>query len=274
MGILCFPHLWAGNRDKSTSYDVLASQIGLTVGWGAPSRKGALVLACYLDDSGEKTDRIITMAGYLSLQSEWRDFEPRAREFLDAYGVPYLHTKDFHHGHELFTGWDWDRKATFANGLFDILRAHLGFGIEFSVSKARYHKVKAETQLNQNISAYGFCFMGVLDQLAKHQGVQDVLREPGVDITFIVERGNKNDRDVQNVFNLTQQHPDCRGLSSVYFADKKKFIALQMADFLAFYSRRLRTRNKQASRYVDESNFFAYVTAGIDHIRFLATDFG
>jgi len=253
--------------------DGFRSLIGCSVGWDNWSRKSALVLSCYLDDSGEKAERIITMAGYFSLASEWEGFEPEARSFLDANNIPHFHTVDFHHGRGCFKGWDWDRKLVFAKNLFDILRPHLGFGIEFSTLKSVYHAQKAEAGLNQNISAYGFCFLGVLDRLKKHEGVQKVLKEPNADISFFVESGNKNDQDVYQVFQRAQKHENGSALKAISFVDKKKFTALQVSDFLAYYSRRLRVRKQSDSHYSDEFKFFHAATDGIEHIRFLATDF-
>lgn len=65
----------------------------------------------------------------------------------------------------------------------------------------------------------------------------------GASLSFAVERGNKNDRDVVRVFNKAKFDPRNLGaekaLRSVEFADKNSSIALQIADFLAFTGRRL-----------------------------------
>ena len=231
------------------------------------------MISCYLDDSGEASEPVITMAGHLSLASEWERFELSARTFLDREGIEHLHTVDFHQGRGEFKGWDRGRRTVFANRLFEILRPHVAFGVEFTVLKETYQKRKAQTGLNRNISPYGFCFVGILDQLHKHSGVQDVLMEPGVDISFFVESGHANDHDVHQVFERARKHRNGSALKAISFIDKRSCVSLQMADFLAYYSRRIRSREHGSSRYKDELDFIEQVTDGIDHVRFMATGF-
>ena len=90
-----------------------------------------MALVCYLDESGNKDDAIITLAGYIAPAHNWRDFEVEAREAFDAIELPYLHTVDLHRRQEEFEGWTREQAAEFANIFFKILDQHAYAGFEF-----------------------------------------------------------------------------------------------------------------------------------------------
>ena len=95
---------------------------------------------------------------------------------------------------------------------------------------------------------------------------------PGVDLSFVVESGNKNEGDIRRRFNnIQKQAPD--RFRSISFESKKARLALQAADFLAYFSRRLRTKDPAHRRYKDEMAFFESATGNMPHRYFLATDF-
>ena len=51
-------------------------------------------LVCYLDDSGNEDDPIVTLAGYIAPAGDWLNFEVHARELFDAHKLPYLRTSE------------------------------------------------------------------------------------------------------------------------------------------------------------------------------------
>jgi len=230
-----------------------------------------VVLACYLDDSGEDNEPIITLAGYLSLAPQWIEFEIEARKLFDSYGIDYLHTVDFYHRRGQFDGWGSIQKLTFAKEFYRVLASRVAYGFEFSVLKERFSERKKGKNLKQEGSPMGFCFRGILDRIVKHPGVEWISTQPGVDLSFVVEAGQKNQGDTLARFTaIKKMAPDKFG--SIAFEDKKKFIALQAADFLAFYSRRIRNKTQERPREND-FEFFSGVTSAINHHHFLATDF-
>jgi len=79
-----------------------------------------------------------------------------------------------------------------------------------------------------------------------------LLTDPSYDLSFVIESGNKNNEDVVRVFNgLKTQIPELR-LRSLSITSKSSSVALQMSDFLAFYSRRYVTKYEEACRMLPE----------------------
>jgi Protein of unknown function (DUF3800) len=232
-----------------------------------------IVLVCYLDDSGEEKEPIIACAGYLSFADEWQKFEAEAREFFNLEGVEYLHTLDLYHRHNQFKGWDTSRTLKFAHNFFSILSKHVGSGFEFSVLKSRFREMKAAHGVKREGSAFAFCFKGIFDQIVKDDGFLSVINEPWIDLSFVVETGNKNNQNVMDTFNYYKSI-DPNRFRSLSFDDKKKRIALQAADFLAYYSRRIRNKSYASEDTVPDMRFFKTATEAVSHPHFLATDFG
>ena len=160
----------------------------------------------------------------------------------------------------------------FAEGFYKILDQHAYAGFEFSVLKSTFHAKKSIYSVEHQSSPFGFCLHGIVNRLVKDEGVKAALALPDVDLSFVVESGNKNEGDIRRRFNnIREKDPERFG--SISFAPKKERIALQAADFLAYFCRRLRTKDPADRRYKDELRFFENAKGGMLHRLFLATDF-
>jgi hypothetical protein len=212
------------------------------------------MMVCYLDDSGtDKQSPVLTMAGYVGVQPHWAAFERSAAKIFAAYGVTSLHAVDFNATKNQFEGWPRKRKEAFIANLILELKKAAPFGVMASITKAAYAKAKGLGEHVQQ-SAYGHCFGKVLDAIMWSRHMKFAASK-GATLSFVVERGNKNDRDVQRVFNKAKWDPRNLGaekvLRSVEFADKNSSIALQMADFLAFTGRRLALHSERQRKYLE-----------------------
>jgi hypothetical protein len=177
------------------------------------------------------------MAGYVATVDQWAKFEGAARPLLRDWGVQTLHAKQFHDTNAEFTGWSAQRKIDFTVAVYRQLRQHANRGISVSTRKDTYKRRKQQTGLAVNSSPYGFCFTLVLNALLREHSLRPMINKDG--LTFILEAGNANDGDVQTTFaNIKQRHHLTAQLHSLGFAEKNSSVALQVADFLAFHSRR------------------------------------
>jgi hypothetical protein len=195
------------------------------------------MLYFFLDDSGtDARSPVITMAGYVALAHHWAIFDKRAKKLYERYGLTQLHASDFHGTKGAFAGWSHDKKMQFVRDLFEHVRKTCVLGVSVSILKEGYSAAGLREGLNKNISAYGMCFNIIVeyihsaDQLANlaHHGV-----------SFRVEQGNKNNPDVRQRFHYFADHEQLVDvIKSMKFVDKAHSAAIQLADFLAFYSRR------------------------------------
>ena len=231
-----------------------------------------MALVCYVDESGNDDDPIATLAGYISPAQDWLHFEAHARKLFDACELPFLHTVDLQQRKNEFKGWTRAQTAEFANAFFRILDQHAYAGFEFSVLKSTFEARKSVYNVEHRSSPFGFCLQGMVHRLVNDEGIKSVLDPPDVNLSFVVESGNKNEGDILRRFNSIQKH-DPELFGSISFVPKPDRIALQAADFLAYFSRRLRTKVPTDKRYKDEAEFFEIAKGGMIHRHFLATDF-
>jgi len=231
------------------------------------------VLVIHLDDSGETRDPIVTLAGYLATANDWLSFEVEARKYFDSNGIQVLHTMDLHRLKGEFDGWSRDETKAFASGLFALVARYCPVGLEFSVHKARFNERKQTLGMRREKGPFAFCFKGMVSRLVQNEAIKAVLPWDGVDLSFVIEAGNKNNNSVLDAFNYIKKHNG--KFRSMVFEDKEKLIALQVADFLAYFTRRLRTRDANHKRFALEWEFFHRIAQQVPHHDFfLATDFG
>jgi hypothetical protein len=228
----------------------------------------------YLDDSGtDARSPVITMAGYLAHKREWKRFERNARRYLDQAKVPLLHAKEFHDRKGAFKSWTPSQQISFVQGLYDIARDHSVLGMSLSIRKDVYKKRALETGKNASMSAYAQCFGILLERLLKHPQLVDDILKSG--LSFVVERGNKNNEDVRLRYEALRNFRElAMVLKDIRFVTKDDSCAIQLADFLAFYSRRhAEACEKAGGKEVAHDAFLHIMAEAILHDVFVATDF-
>ena len=241
-----------------------------------PSDRCILVLVCYLDDSDHHEDPAIVMAGYLSNLDSWESFEAVARPYLDSYGVEYLTAKEFHNDKNFFKGWGLPKKVKFLTGLQSLFRPRVILGISEATYKNNFVSGKLETGFSPNQSPYGFSFNLVLNHLLKHHGVRKQFRK-GADLSLVIEESTHINDSLVAAYKSLKKKYNLEKLKSISFADKKSTVAINMADMIAFYSRRhvtaIHNSKTQNSDDVEKDPMLKILMSGITHIGTAATDF-
>lgn len=229
------------------------------------------MLVCYLDDSGDENDPIQTLAGLVGTVDAWQEFEAVSRQVFDAIGLRTLHTVDLYHRRGEFKGWDSSQTESFANSFFDIVRKFAGFGIEASVLKRTFEEGKASYRLKREGSPLGMCFRVLLSRIVNDEGFLAAEEIEGANLSFVVESGHKNNNEILSRFNVIKAM-DPQRFGSLEFEDKNSRVALQAADFLAYFSRRIRTEAADRPRDKDKQ-FFMTALGDFKFLPFVATDF-
>jgi hypothetical protein len=161
----------------------------------------------------------------------------------------------------------------FASELYDAAACHLITGASISVQKCTYVKRGQETGLNHNTSALGFCFNILVDRLLRRPLFGPHVKSDG--ISFVIKSGNKNNADMVRIFNEVKKiHNLDKELRSISFVDKNDCIAIQLADFLAYYSCRHVVECDKAGKALMPVSILDHVVRKLPHDSFMATDFG
>jgi hypothetical protein len=252
----------------SISSEGLELIVGPCIGQDEPDRRFAAVLICYLDDSGTGDEPIITMSGYIAAYPRWLEFEQAAGKIFAAFGITELHGKEFNATKGQFKGWSRKKKEALAAHLYFQLRGISALGIDCGITRTAYHKARFEHGEAPNESGYGNCFRRIVDFIMRSDMMKYHVSQHKATLSFVVEAGNKNDADINRVFNQMKFNPNHVGvvdvLKSVSFADKGSAIALQMADFPAFHSRRYKSQCEKAKSYLPLTDLQKVIFHAID----------
>ena len=233
------------------------------------------LLVCNLDESGtNKQSPIVTIGGYIAVASAWSDFEVTARSIFNAYGLGYLHGVEFQNRKPPFNTWSPIKQRTFVTELFDVVRRTVEFGVTFSVRKDAYLQAKQVHGRHRNESAYGFAFRGALEHILHDEVVRLAISDYQARLSFVVESGCANQDDLRRIFEIHKAHPSLTSfMGGLDFADKKSTIALQIADFLAYQSRRYVAACEERGGYAPMPDVFAIMTDRIPYRDAVATGF-
>jgi hypothetical protein len=237
---------------------------------GAPRRSaidGDENVVCYLDDSGTSTEPVLSMSGYFAPAGIWSEFETRAKKIFDQFGISELHAKEFHDTKDEFKGWSLQRKKAFVAHLYTQLAQLSVLGVDSGITRTAYERARFELEHNPNESRYGNCFRWIVETIMQSVPMRAQASVHRATLSFIVEAGNKNDADISRIFDEMKYNPNHVGvvdvMKSVSFANKGSTYALQMADFLAFHSRRYKSRCEVAREYLPMSDMEKMIFFGV-----------
>jgi hypothetical protein len=188
-----------------------------------------------LDDSGSGGEPIVALAGYLASDIGWLEFERHVPVIFKRYGISSFHATDFEKTRGEFMGWSRIKKNSFIQDFFGTTADVISLGVSASVKKSTFVASGEFYRIAHNSSPIGFSFNMVLDWVLNHEAFV----ASGEPLAIVIEAGNKNAGDMKRVFHAVRaQHRLESVLRSIAFASKKSGYALQLADFLAYYSRR------------------------------------
>lgn len=216
------------------------------------------MLSIYLDDSDADTGAVMTIAGYLAEQDAWTRFEAHAEEVCHTFDVDVLHCREFEKNKGCFKGWSIPRKTAFMLAIRDAMLGNVICGISRSIPKEYYKARKAQLRLNPQIGAYGFCFGTIVHTLCHGSeiGLMEQVKAEGV--AYKVEAGHKNNPELKTYIESEVQHSNLNDATTIEFVEKTSCRAIQIADLLAFFSR------KKANRWFKSKGRIAYFPDIID----------
>jgi hypothetical protein len=126
------------------------------------------------------------------------------------------------------------------------------------------------------VAPYTFCFQVICDWLLRDIRIGRRVHTEGV--KFILEKGHKNNAQAKNEFFWTREHYGLeKVLHAIDFIDKKACRAIQLADLIAFYSRRdgamLKSKEPDARDDYKADQMIKILCEKIAHRGFVATGF-
>ena len=198
------------------------------------------MLVCYLDDSGKDAQNpITTIAGYVASEEAWAEFEKEIEPYFAERHVSVLHAVDLHNTRGEFKGWTVLNKEAFVARIAQVASKHVIFGVSMSAQKGNYrdHALYRSDKSRTTVAPYTFCFQVIVDWLLRDIRVGKRVHAEG--IKFLLEEGHDNNAQAKKEFHWVREHYQLESvLHSIDFVKKVSCRAIQLADLIAFYSRR------------------------------------
>jgi len=195
------------------------------------------VFQCYLDDSGTSGLPIVTLGGFVGTMGQWDRVEPLVDTVMNNHGIDVFHAKQFHDTDSPFDGWSKVRKQSFAEEVFAASHGAMA-GIAIGVEKEGLKKgKKLQPKAFDRMSPIGVAFGTIMTRIVTHPSIAAGVKKEGV--SFLLETGNKNNGEIEQYFHRMAKMSVFEGvLRSITVIPKAHCRAIQLADFLVFYSRR------------------------------------
>lgn len=239
------------------------------------------MLACYLDDSGKDPQNpITTVAGYLAREDAWQAFEAEVEPIFTEKKVSILHARDLHATDGDFKGWTMIQKQAFVARICNVASGKVLMGVSMSAHKDKYEEHSIDRaqgdQPRRTVTPYVFCFQVVVDWLLRDIRVGRLVNTEG--IKLILETGHENNAQAEQEFEVVRNRYNLQNvLHSISFVPKNHCRAIQLADMIAYYSRRdgvayLKAIEEQREKY-DQDTVLKSLLEIAPHRAFVATGF-
>jgi hypothetical protein len=150
-------------------------------------------------------------------------------------------------------------------------------GMSMSALKGKYKVRAAESGRKRTSTPYTFCMNVIIDWLLRDIRTGRMANNQGVKL--ILEHGHVNNAEAeQSFYQIRNMHKIAHLLHSISFVPKESCRAIQLADLLAFYSRREGVAIEKAKRLGEPAypmeTMTRIVCENLPHRGFVATDFG
>jgi hypothetical protein len=202
------------------------------------SSRVVAVIYGYFDDSGTDAESpVAIMAGYVAHASDWKKFENKTKRLFEREAIPFFRAKLFDHQQKQFKGWTPARQMRFAEQWYGYAKAHLMRGAAAGVLKSDLTAAKAKHRKLPGISAQASCAQIALAHLCRDGEVWAEIERYG--LSLIIESSTVADAGIrEDLARVVAANKLEKFLHSITFAKKSSARALQIADYLAYYSHR------------------------------------
>jgi hypothetical protein len=187
------------------------------------------VFSAYFDASGNKRDRVLTVAGFVSRVRKWDRFNEEWAAILSSERVSAMHMTDFVSSKAGFESWKGqsDRRREFISRLSDCIRRNTNKGFASSVILSDWRELDAEFMLSESAGQpFTLCMRSCLGGLARWAKKKEIETE---NMLVAIEQGDEDQTEL-----IRAARSD--GFKVVPL-DKKDVTAFQAGDLAAWKSR-------------------------------------
>ena len=190
------------------------------------------MVEAYFDESGSnRGSAVLCVAGYIYEKEKCAALDEEWLKVLVANNLPYFRMSSCAHGTAPFELLDKDCRVEIEKTLIGLIKTFASYGCAVSVEPSKYiHIMPIDSRVG---GSYSFCVNTCLQAVASWA---DESNYHG-DIAYFFESGHRSQSEANGIMDRIFQIPEMRKryrYSSHTFADKRKVMALQSSDLLAW----------------------------------------
>jgi hypothetical protein len=208
------------------------------------------VLEGFFDDSGTHQGSLVTaMGGCVSRAEQWAAFAPEWRRVLDDFGVSFFHSTDLANSQEEYKNWDDSRKRSFITRLARVMGDYAKTAIAGLVVVDDYSIVPEWARKTSAFGdQYNFCFQMCVGLTMNWIDGLNPPMPQGDQVAFTFDQRPKGEGLTRNAYYYIKKFRDPNDrMGTLAFADKKRLLPLQAADFVAYESYKHLDNQERAS---------------------------
>jgi hypothetical protein len=220
---------------RNITLDYVSEVLGLSCPPGEHCARFHAVIRAFCDESYDGESRIYTVAGFLARNKEWTSLSKRFKRRCLQDSIQYYHSADCEGGYGDFKHLSKQQIVQLNTDLIEEMVNTKLVGFAASIILEDYQKVAASSGKAKRILGDSPYFMAMQVFLVCTCGE---VREdrPGHSVVFYFDQQEEYSGRAKQLFDeMKRKNPNtapCMG--PLIYADKKKFIPLQIADKLAY----------------------------------------
>jgi hypothetical protein len=221
----------------------------------------------YCDESydGNKKNEpnIITISGFFSNETTWKNVENDWKEINNRYGISCFHATDLNGARKEFDGWSKQKRNCYSGELLNSLKCKKKKMVAYNCGMyaGKYREIINETGRKKLGEPWFACFKTCIAMIAKHMETLPYNDR----FTVFVEKGSGFDKQAIEFFKKLASNQSFiyrHRLEDCISASPEKYVGLQVADLMAYeYFKRIKKKdNNVEQRYplklIQENNHY------------------
>jgi len=202
------------------------------------------MLEAYFDESGTHQGSLVTaIGGCVAREEQWAVFAPEWRQVLEDFKIPFFHSTDLANSRKQFVGWDDVKKCSLITELSRVMASYAKTAIAGLVVVNDYSTVPEWARKTAAFgNEYNFCFQMCVGLTMDWIDRLNPPMPEGDQVAFTFDQLPKGEAITRDAyFHIKKFRDPGDRMGALAFADSKRLLPLQAADFIAY----------EAYKYID-----------------------
>lgn len=188
--------------------------------------------SAYFDESTGNNSPVLVVAGFLSNDALWGQFEREWKAALSDFGIAAFHMQHFAQRKESFLGWDEPTRRALLGRLLEIINRRVQLGFATVVHIDELESILAGPERSKFGSAYNLCCLSCAVQIGEWAKANHQIEPVG----YFFDAGHKNASEALGTLLGQKNDPELTEyrIGPITFDSDDVLVPIQAADLAAY----------------------------------------